>query len=249
MSRRKQVLIAVGVAGSLLVVGAVVLILAFWDRATPVSAEDVAATLDVPVVKEVPGGYGLYVYETSGFETTDALGGARHDYPDETYLTLRPGGCGTLVRWQALEQRWSEWDFCDDLAVAGWQSFNEWYGVSNHDVWSCGAPVPMAGEPGEVWEAECAKQNGTTAVNRFEVIGFETLEIGGETVETLHIRQTETQTGETDGTGVTDVWMLPGTPLMVRRTDDSTTLTQSRIGPVEHHEEYVLQLTSIVPSG
>jgi hypothetical protein len=245
VKRRKTLIIGGTVLGLALVAGAI-LAFAFWDRATPVQEEDVAATLDVAVVGEEPGDFGLYVFETTGFETTDALGGARHDYPAETFLTLQPGGCGTLVRWQALEQRWSEWDHCEDLSLAGWQSYHEWFGVGNHDVWSCPEPVATAGPVGDSWEAECAKETGAERI-RYEVIGREVLTIGGEEIETLHVRRTDENTGTTLGSGVTDIWTLPGTPLIVQRTVDSTTITESRIGPVEHHEEYTIRLLSVYP--
>jgi hypothetical protein len=244
--RRRRALLWVGAAtGSVAVVGAT-LIFAFWDRATPVDARDVAGSLDRAIVGEHPGEYGLYVYETTGHETTDALGGGRHDYPAETYLTIVPGGCGTLVRWQALAERWTEWEICDDGTLAGWESYHEWFGVGNLDDWTCPAPPPVIGEPGESWPAICAEE-GRTQSMRFDVVGLETLVVGGEEVETLHVRQTDASTGDTDGEGTADVWILPGTLLVVQRVAGSVSVTESRIGPVRYAEEYRLKLTSMTP--
>jgi hypothetical protein len=247
MKRRTKVLIGVGTGvGVLAIVGAAV-IFALWDRATPATVEEVAATLDSVDSDGTPGSYGLYVYETTGFETTDALTGARHDYPAQTFLTLQPGGCGTLVRWQALGERWTEWDFCEDGTLVGWDAYNEWFNVPNLDEWSCQEPVPTAGEPGDTWSAECAKAEGSD-VTTYEVIGFEVLEIGGEEVGTLHVRTTSGSAGTTEGEGVTDIWTLPDTVLMVQRITDKTSVTETRIGPVTYHEEYTLRLESLAPT-
>ena len=55
--------------------------------------------------------------------------------------------------------------------------------------------------------------------------------------------------GETFGDNIVDAWVLPGTPLIVQRIQNSTTTSQSRIGPVEYHEEYQLRLRSLYPDG
>ena len=102
--------------GSLVVAAAGVVLFVFRDRADPVQREDVAATLVTGGGR--PGDFGLYLYATTGFETTDALAGSRHEYPAQTYMTIQPGGCGTQVRWQALDQRWDEYDFCPDGSLA-----------------------------------------------------------------------------------------------------------------------------------
>jgi hypothetical protein len=242
--RRRALLWAGAIVGVVVVVVGVIVI-AFRDRATPLDAGDVAETTVVPGGSE-PGDHGLYVYETSGFETTGALGGARHDYPAETFLTLQPGGCGTVVRWQSLEQRWTEWEICDDLTLAGWDSFHEWFGVANLDEWTCPEPVAVTGEAGTVWEAACSME-GTTRRARYEALGREMLEIDGEMVETLHVRSTSTTTGETRGEATTDAWLLPGTPLVVQRVVEKSSLSASRIGDVEYREEYRVRLRSLVP--
>ncbi len=38
-------------------------------------------------------------------EEVDALVGSRHAYPSESTITVRPGGCGVLMRWDVLEER------------------------------------------------------------------------------------------------------------------------------------------------
>ena len=114
-----------------------VLFLVGNEETTVVKPEELAApattTSGSPAAAAADDGAVVYLYKTVGHEEIDALTGARHDYPDETYLTIRPGGCGQVFRWQAIEQRWTAWEVCDPelLSVAGVDSFHQWYGVDD----------------------------------------------------------------------------------------------------------------------
>ena len=81
----------------------------------------------------------------------------------------------------------------------------------------------------------------------YEVVGSEVLVVDGEQVDTLHVRHTSASSGGTRGRGTTDIWILPGTPLVVQRVVDTTSVSRSRIGDVEYHEEYRVQLISLFP--
>jgi hypothetical protein len=132
--------------------------------------------------------------------------------------------------------------------LEGWDSFHRWFGVSNLDEWTCPDPVPLTGETGTAWETTCTK-GGTSQRVRYEALGTESLDVGGRMVETDHIRSTSTNTGETRGEATTDLWLLPGTPLVVRRVVETTSISSSRIGDVEYHEEYRVRLRSLSPAG
>ncbi len=136
---RRRWLVA-GVVLAALVAATGALLFVFRDRANPVEREDVDSTLVTGGGE--PGDFGLYLYATDGFESTDALVGSRHDYPAQTYITIQPGGCGTLVRWQALEERWDEWDFCADGSLAGWQGYHEWFGSGTSRTGPARRPFP-----------------------------------------------------------------------------------------------------------
>jgi hypothetical protein len=240
-----------GVAVALVIAGVAVLF-AFRDVATTLDEEDVGLTLITGGGE--PGDYGLYLYATTGYESTDALAGARHDYPAETYLTIQPGGCGTLVRWQPLEQRYEEWDYCPDGRMAGWNSFTEWFQIDNTDQWECPEPVRVQGEPGESWTIRCTRAEtgnaaAATEVDSYEVVGFETLTVAGEEVQTLHVRATIVGTGGSLSTGQEDTWYLVGTNLPVRRVVVYESTTDSRIGAVEYHEEAEIRLSLLTPGG
>lgn len=250
-NRKRWLIIAAAVVALLVVAGLVLYFIVFRDTATPVESEDVGATLITGAGR--PGDYGLYRYATVGYQTTDALAGGRHDYPAETYLTIQPGGCGTLVRWQALEERWEEWEFCADDALATRRTYNEWFQIGNLDEWICSPPILTRGEPGDVATGTCTREatgNAEAAEDalRFEVIGYETLTVAGEQVETLHVQATSTGSGGTVMSRTIDNWILPGTQLLVRQTVESTSATQSRVGTVNAYEGYELNLVSLLPS-
>ena len=77
---------------------------------TTAASSTVASSTTEPTL-ELPEP-GVYRYATSGWEDVDALNGARHDYPDETTITVTDEGCGVRLRWDALRERRDEWRLC-----------------------------------------------------------------------------------------------------------------------------------------
>jgi hypothetical protein len=248
--RKKRLLMVLGGVLVTVVVAAGAVLLAFRDSATPVTEEDVTGALVTVVGGGEPGDYGLYTYATDGFEQTDALTGALHEYPAETYLTIQPGGCGEIAAWQPLREHRTEWDFCADGSLAGWTSFTEWFGVRNTDPWVCTDPVAPGTKPGDVWRTRCTNTNPEHPAEQYAeytVIGIETVSVDAQDVDTLHVRMTATSTGWIEGTLVSDTWTLPDTNLVVRRTWDYSTVQDTAVGKVHYDEQYEVLLTSLSP--
>jgi hypothetical protein len=245
--RRRLLWIGGGLA-TLVIVAAAAVTFFFRDTATPVTEEEVAATL-AGGGGSAPGDHGLYSYATTGFETADALGGGRHDYPPETFLTLRAEGCGTVVRWQALKERWEEDLICDDGTLRRIDSYHEWFGVSDLHQYRCEAGAHAYPWDGETsWSFTCST-DVTFETYTYDVVGIEELVIDGEAVPTLHLRILSEITGETTGEAEMHEWVLPGTHLVVKRTVRGDNVTDTRIGDVGYHEEYEAVLTSLNPVG
>lgn len=215
-------------------------LLAFRDSATPVDAQEL-----------IDSGRGaVYVYETSGFEEVSALGGRRHDYPADSFITIEAADCGVSLRWQVLEERWVDWRFCHgSLTPISYDAFNKWFGRAELGEFTCTEPAGAGLEQGTVWEIECASTD-TTEVYRYLVDGHETLTIGGEAVDTVHIRTVSETSGRTTGGMTVDEWRLAdgGWPI-VRKAVVDDSVTDSPIGPVTYHEEYTITLRSLLPSG
>jgi hypothetical protein len=246
--RRRRLYWIVGGTVVLLAALGVGLYFAFRNTTTPVTADRVTSDLDGLVGDGTPGSPGVYAYATTGFEEVDAFGGGRHDYPPETFLTLRPEGCGTGIRWHPLEERFEEDVVCADGSLDVINSYHEWFGVPDFSAWECsdGARTLPRGDE-TAWSFTCEKPGESEQVWEYRVVGEETIEVGGEPVETLHVVGTETITGRTVGGSENHQWVLVGTLLPVRRTSVGENTTESAIGPVRYNEEFEITLVSLEP--
>jgi hypothetical protein len=267
MSRRTLVIV---VAGALVVVAGVVIVVVLTfmkndttaidvDQAraaatsTTTSSPGTASTVaagGTPTTPTAGGDAIVYVYDMSGHEEIDALMGARHEYPAQTYLTVQNGGCGQVWRWQAIEERWSSWEVCDPqtVTVAGFDSFNKWFGVEDLEDYRCGdgAPYLPPSPDTDTWTFVCATdaiEQDTTA----EVVGMETLDVGGQQVDTLHIHYTDTLSGDSAGGSEEDRWFRVDDPLLVKEVASTASSSTSPIGTVHYTEEYEMTLQSLEP--
>ena len=192
----------------------------------------------------------VYEYKTTGYEEIDALGGARHNYPEQTFLTIRPGGCGQILRWQAIEERWTSWEVCDPdrMTVGNVDSFHSWFGVADLQQYQCpeaAAYLPATADVTE-WTFTCSADNRaeeTTAT----VVGVETVEIGGIGVETLHVRFTTVLSGESTGSDETERWFAIDESLLVKEVSTTHSASTSLIGTVEYTEHYEIVLEDLSP--
>lgn len=197
---------------------------------------------------------GVYVYDTTGFEEIDAFGGTRHDYPEETAVTVVEASCGVSSRWEPIEERWDEWVTCPGDDGAEWESFatyHEFFDQSEQHTFECGPGAtmrPTDTTPGTAWEYRC-EDAGSWFENRVEVVGFETLQVGGEPVETLHIHIDSVLGGANRGTATFDYWYDLERSLEVRVVEQLDTESDSPfgVGTIEYHEEFDLRLQSLEP--
>jgi hypothetical protein len=220
---------------------------------TTVASSDVTGTTMVggtPTTPAVGGNLVVYVYEMSGFEAIDALTGAKHEYPSETYLTIQSGGCGQIWRWQAIEERWSSWEVCDpvQLTVAGFDSFNKWFGVEDLQHYRCdesASYLPPSPDT-DTWSFVCSTEDiqQTTAA---EVIGTETLDVGDQQVDTIHIHYVDTLTGNSTGGSETERWVRLDDPLVIKEVGSTASASNSPIGTVNYTEQYEMNLESLDP--
>lgn len=251
MARAKTIALWAGGGTAVFVaVVAIGVLVLFRDSATPVSREEITFGLGSMDAGTEIGDTGLYVYETSGFETASALGGGRHDYPAETFLSIRPGECGTAYRWQALEERWTETHLCDDGRLDYTTAWHKWFGVEDLSDYVCDDSahvVPVGDET--TWGFSCENIDVTTVHWVYEVVGTEMVEVAGEQVETLHLIATETDIGATVGTGTHHRWVLTDPYLVVKEVVAIDNTTESPIGGVDYVERYELVLTSLTPTG
>lgn len=204
---------------------------------------------------------GVYVYATSGYEQVDALTGSRHDYPEETTVTLSPTDDGCLrQRWEPLQQRWDEDVLCPADGGA-WERpestlFHSFFNQDETRAYECtGDPYvpPPDAEPGTTFSWTCDSPGSEHSGNSHEdgtgeVVGVEQVEVEGVERDALHVRYETTVSGDSTGAGELDVWYaLDRWPLVLRQVREGGNASETMIGTVNYDESYELVLTAWDP--
>jgi hypothetical protein len=194
---------------------------------------------------------GVYVYDTEGYEQTDALGGVTHRYPSQSTITVTGDPCGVRLRWDVLRGRYTTWTLC--AGADGWaqrtrDERHTFFGIADETVYACGeTPFRPTGDPPGAAFAVLCTTGSATERGRGLVIGDETLGVRGTNVECTHVRTRSTFAGGTRGSAAFDFWLARDTGLPVRITMLSRTTTGSPIGDVRYEEDVSLELTSLTP--
>lgn len=207
-----------------------------------------------PVAEVRPPASGVYRYATTGSESIDALGGAVHDYPSETTITVTPHGCGVHLQWDALHERRDEWVLClrdGDVVLEGSRlQYHEFFGQGTMDDIECAAvplvlgsarTTPVAIDP------ECT-MSGSPWPSTWTRLGSETRTVGSTVVTVHHVRMTVDQPGDHHESTTVDWWLTDGgLPVEVGATKES--VSGSPIGDVTYREAFTLELRSLDPLG
>lgn len=194
---------------------------------------------------------GVYVYATEGGERI-AFGGASHEYPDETTITVSHTDCGYTTRWRALEERWDEFDSCggpDRSWMRTITVYHEFYERGLTHVYACGEQATIAAvgaRPGERWTWEC-RADGGRMETVVEVLEFATREVGGEAVEAVHVRIHNTMTGHTEGEREADVWFARWSGLELHGEYHVDAMVETPMGRTRYTEDLTRTLTSLRP--
>jgi hypothetical protein len=194
---------------------------------------------------------GVYVQATQGHEETDALGGARHDYPAETPFSVSANDCGLTFRWQPLEERWDRWDLCRTpagLEARRFTTFHSFFRRTQQQEFDCTGAilVPTDMTVGRTWDWACTNAGGR-AMSHTTIVGVEPIDVGGERVDAVHVRFENTFEGANAGTGTIDWWLHPDTGLPVRMAADMDTDSDSPFGRVRYREQFTSTMTALAP--
>ena len=218
--------------------------------AQPSAGAPAATAAAAPSVEE-----GVYTYATEGYEYTNALGGARHEYPAETPVTLRRLECGGWVqRWQPLAERWDESELCPDaggdaIAVRRFTTHHEFFQRSQRQDFTCPPTAHVyrrSAAAGQQWAWECAA-GGSGISTTVTFLGVEPLRIAGADRPAAHILYESTLTGANRGTQRQERWLDPETGLNLQIKTDIDTEADSPFGAVHYEEHYVITLSSTEP--
>lgn len=195
---------------------------------------------------------GVYLYNTTGSEEVDILGGAHHDYPAQTTITVQRAGCGLVTRWDAIRERWDERRSCladrrQDLREI--IQHHEFFRTADERHFTCDPGSfdrPADETPGATWTIRCATDD-TVATTTLTLVGVEPVDVGGQSVEALHVRSVTSIDGATKGTQRFESWLLRTNGLLVRRVSTNDSISNSRFGKAHYREYYELRLTSLQP--
>lgn len=214
--------------------------------AAPPRTTEPSSTATSPDLEE-----GVYAYLTEGFEATNALGGARHDYPEETPVTMRRTACGWTQRWQPLNERWDESALCrgdGSLDVHRFTTYHEFFQRGQQQQFDCppGSAVHRKdAAPGATWSWRCTA--GASAIDTVvTVVGPEPVVVEGQEVPAVRVRYESTMTGGNRGTQVQERW-IRADGLNLRIKTDIDTEADSPFGAVHYEEHYVITIASLRP--
>ena len=220
----------------------------YHEHTSALSLPTVSAVA-TPTVATLPRS-GIYVYNTSGGDGVDALGGQQHQYPPTTTITVVPFGCGVLQRWDVLKERWEESQRCiagPSVLQPARTTFDTFFGRSQTDTYTCaGSGRPVDASPGTKWTYTCQQGHQTDAYTG-TVLGTETLTVGTDSVSTLHVQVT-IDNGRADESQVTDSWLQLGSDLLIAQLTVNATSNSSPVGMVRYTEKYELHLVSLQPT-
>jgi hypothetical protein len=178
----------------------------------------------------LPSGPGAYEYRTAGFEEVDALGGARHDYPETTAVIVAETECGVTLTWRPLEERAVTWELC--RSERGWElrgvtELHRFFGRVDRRAYRC--------RPGSLLVRATCTAGDVTETATGTLVGREG--------EVEHVRIRTRLTGGTQGTGTRELWIRSdGVPVRWIVTNEST--TPSFLGDVRYRERFELVLVS-----
>jgi hypothetical protein len=207
-----------------------------------------SATEAVPVLASP----GVYRYRTTGSERIDALDGAEHTYPSETTITVVPSECGVTLRWDALQERWDEWELC--LTDAGIElgtsatQYHEFFGQPEREAVSCDhrAPLVPADSVPEVLTRLSCTLGDDPWQPAWTVRERTTRTVGGQPIGVRHVTMRIADDDEYWEDTTID-WYLADTGLPVEVVARKSSSSPSPIGPVRYDEEYRLELISTSP--
>jgi hypothetical protein len=220
-------------------------------RASPTTEGAAVTTTTVPGVHSLvtPG---VYQYATTGFDSVDALTGARHDYPNLTTITVVPFGCGVRLRWDIAVERWDSWDWCldgDALRQTGWVGYHEFFGTPGENDYTCdGEPRPLDAPAGTTWLMTCRMDDRTTTSFTGSVIERTTLTVAGTEIPVLHLRYEVDVVGESTGHQTVEGWYRTTDGLPVREQLTIATKQDTVIGTTNFDESYAIDLLTPTPA-
>lgn len=196
---------------------------------------------------------GVYVYDTTGHEEVNALGGARHDYPSETTITYKTSACGTIERWAPFTQRADTRLLCQTSAGDALQWFRterEFFGQTVDFRADCPANSivrPTPSTPGEQQHFTCRSENGNVSEITVTVHDPVPFTVDDHTITATRVELRSTSRGEGQARTAVDMLLHPETGLVLTRTVATDAEAPSAAGTTSYTERYTIRIRSLQP--
>jgi hypothetical protein len=252
-TRRTRIIMGSGLAVVVLIVAAVIGV-RMWLTAEP-GEVGVDETVEhfrqqaAEVVVETPLD-GVYVYDTSGMEQVDVLGGDSHQYPAETAMTVTTEGCGVRATWAPLDGRSESILVCrrdGGATLRETTTVHSFFRQTVETQYLCHDEVWWVPPDGVTeWAGQCTSSERTTQ-RTARLVSTDSLVIDGETRDAVHVRYTDTLAGTSTGTVTGDLWLDQRTALILRQRTRIDSVNDTVVGEVVFVEEIELRLRSLEP--
>ena len=198
---------------------------------------------------------GVYVYRTEGKESVDVLGGATHEYPSETTITMRHTDCGFDTEWRPLEQRAEYRSYClaeKGLRLAALAGQREFFGRSAGYYQVCANEayyLPLADQnPPATWTEICRSDQGREFRLNGKSLGRQPRQVGSETVDAFQFEiTTQSATAGRETSTRSIVTMSASTGLILALDSRSHATISGPSGSGTYDEHYTLELTDLTP--
>ena len=251
-ARRRLLRTALAVA--VVVAGADAFLL--WGRglATPVGAEQAAASFltgPAPAGGDLLGPRppaGVYRYRTSGYERIDRFGVERA-YPAETVrvVTWR-GGCRWRETVPIFTQHVETYDFCaggadaEDFAYSTSLTYFLVPGVQRFACAPVGRRLLTGLPPGATRSWRCVEGTSVSA-NTTVYVGRETVQTPAGPVAARHLRLLTALSGQSSGGAVRDLWLDPDGLVVKEEREVSLKVRSGFVGLLTYDEQASFLLT------
>jgi hypothetical protein len=190
---------------------------------------------------------GTFSYATTGGESTNIPGTSRQ-FPKITKITNKLEGCGVASTWKPIPEHVQKQVLCPDadgVKVKSYATTISFYGVSSGENFKCSGPSYVYRSDvraGDTWTFKC-KSPDAVAVQHSRAVGYETINVGGTAVRTLHVHIETKLKGDSSGLSVQDAWIGTKQPVLVKETGRVNATQQN----VHYTSSYSLALKSLSP--
>ncbi|MCP4958404.1 MAG: hypothetical protein GY925_03940 [Actinomycetia bacterium] len=249
------------------------------DRADPVDVEvlaeqfdDTTSATDIPVTPTEADGNGpitlvtgVWSMDAEGSEDVDILGGPVHEFPPQAAHTVSNTECGQDLTVDLFEQRSDVLELCRDgdaLMMSRFITRHEFIGVKDETTTKDCEPIRIiwpdmvdsVGEPPVTVDCTAVGSNAgeLSATLTLEIVGTETVDVGGRAVDAVRFKFTSvvgTQDDPTHGTYDTEMWLSIDDSVIVRRTLAADVTASTPLGAVSFRETFDLNAWSLDPIG